>query len=145
MTALRNELGQWLVVRLGGGEYALPVEQVGEVLRMVALTPLPAAPRHVAGLVNLRGRGVPVLDLRQRLGLSAAEPGLDAAIVIVEIRGQTLGLIADAAIDVLEFAATDVTPPDPRAGLEAYVRGVARSDSRLILVLDLEQIAVERP
>src|SRR6516165_6066785 len=83
---VENSLDQWVVLSLDSHEYALPVQSVIEVLRMATLRPLPEAPPFIAGLLNLRGQGIVVLDLLKRLGLPAKEPDLNSQIVIVETK-----------------------------------------------------------
>src|SRR5690349_13823440 len=104
-----------VVVRLDR-EYALPAEHVVEVVRMVAVTPLPEAPPWLAGVINLRGRVVPLIDLRTRLGLPPAEHGLTTAILILEAGGATIGLIADVVTEMLEIGADEIEAPGELAG-----------------------------
>src|SRR5262249_59623694 len=86
---------------LDSHEYAVPVQNVIEVLRMAALRPLPEAPPFIAGLLNLRGRGIVVLDLRKRLGLPAKEPDPTSQIVIVKTKNEPLGLTADEVREII--------------------------------------------
>jgi purine-binding chemotaxis protein CheW len=129
------------VILLGVGErdFALPLGCVVEVVRMAALTPAPGAPGHVLGLLDLRGRVVPVIDLRLVLGLPAATPGLSTPICVVEAGGRAFGLIADAVADVHPLLAPverlEVTP----AG--SPVAGVTHVGGRLVSVLDPEPLA----
>ncbi|HEV3465113.1 MAG TPA: chemotaxis protein CheW, partial [Actinomycetota bacterium] len=89
-----------ILLRVEEREYALPLGCVVEVVRMAALTPAPGAPGHVLGLLDLRGRVVPVMDLRARLGLPPATPGLSTPICVVEAGGRAFGLVADAVTNV---------------------------------------------
>jgi purine-binding chemotaxis protein CheW len=128
-----------ILLRLEGHEYALPLGSVVEVVRMAALAPVPDAPAHVLGLLDLRGRVVPVLDLRRRLGLPPAEPGLSTPICVVEAGGG-FGLVADAVTDVRPLEG----PVEPLAGAPGGgpVAGVAHVDGRLVSVLDPARLAV---
>jgi purine-binding chemotaxis protein CheW len=123
-----------ILLRLEGHEYALPLACVVEVVRMAALAPVPDAPAHVLGLLDLRGRVVPVLDLRRRLGLAPAEPGLSTPICVVEAGGRGFGLVADAVTDVRPL----LGPVERPAGApqDSPVAGVAHVDGRLVSVLD---------
>jgi len=135
-----NSLDQWVVLRLDCGEFALPVCHVLEVLRMVAIQSLPEAPPWVAGILNLRGRGIMVMDLRQRLGLPAKEPDLHSQIVIVDTREGTLGLIADEVIDIITLSRSAFKPAEQLSGVSPLFTALAHAGERLILVLDLDRL-----
>lgn len=132
----------WLVLRVAGREYALAVGNVREVLRMVALTPMPGACPWLAGLVNLRGQGVPVLDLRRRLGLPAVPASLDAVIVVVDVGDRPMGLLAEEVVEVLDLPARQLRATDPLAGSEHLFQAVAEAGERLILVLAPDRLGI---
>jgi hypothetical protein len=90
--------------QVDGRSYALPLEQVLEVVRMVAITPVPDAPAWLAGVVNLRGRLIPMIDLRPRFGAPATEPDPSHVFIVAESRGRTAGVLADRVEDVVEAA-----------------------------------------
>jgi purine-binding chemotaxis protein CheW len=142
MTA-ENVLDQWVVLRVDGREFALPVHQVVEVLRMVAIQPLSETPPWIAGVLNLRGTGIAVLDLRQRLGLSAKAADLHSQIVIVNINETPLGLIADEVIDIITLPRSALKPADRLAGASPLFTALAHAGERLIFVLDLERLTGE--
>jgi purine-binding chemotaxis protein CheW len=116
---------------------------VVEVVRMAALAPVPDGPRHLLGLLDLRGRVVPVLDLRMRLGLAPAEPGLSTPICVVEAGGHGFGLVADAVTGVRPLLAPverlQVAPADSPVG------GVTHVGGRLVSLLDPERLAPAAP
>jgi purine-binding chemotaxis protein CheW len=127
------------VLHLAGREYALPLDRVVEVVRIAALAPVPDAPAFVLGLLNLRGRVVPVMDLRLRLGLQAAEPGLSTPICVFEAAGRAFGLIADRVTGVRRLSA-----PVERLEVvadDSAVAGVTEIDGRLVSLLDPERLA----
>jgi purine-binding chemotaxis protein CheW len=128
---------QWVVFQLAEHEYALRLESVSEVLRMVAITPLPEAPAWLAGVINLRGQVIAVTDLRLRLGLPAPTPGLNTPIIVVEADGRQLGLIADSVVEVLAQAAEPADLPAGLAGQSRLARATLRAGGRLITVLEL--------
>ena len=132
---------QLVVVRLGDHEYGLAAEAVVQVLRMVAIRPVPESPAWLSGVINLRGRTTPILDLRTRLGLPPETPGLSDHIVILGSKDTTLGLIVDAVLEVLEVAADAVEPPDDAVGRDGLVAAVARFGDRLLLVLDVDRLS----
>jgi purine-binding chemotaxis protein CheW len=132
----RPALRPLLILRMQGHEHALPVDDVVEVLRMVAATPLPDAPPWVSGVINLRGRVIPLVDLRSRLGAPGLEPDVSTPIVVVEADGATVGLVVDEVVEVLALPSEAMTLPGPVTAASTAVSGVARAGDRLILVLD---------
>jgi purine-binding chemotaxis protein CheW len=129
-----------LVIRLNGREHALPLEQVVEVFRIVAVTPLPEVPPWVRGVMDVRGRVIPVIDLRVKLGMPARTPDLSTPIVVVEAGGMPAGLVTDEVVEVLALPGAAVEPADHAAGLARVVTSVARPGGRLVLVLDTEAL-----
>jgi purine-binding chemotaxis protein CheW len=103
---------QYLTLSLQGEKYAIPVGRVLEVLEYAKITRLPRMAAYMKGLIDLRGRGVPVLDLALRFGLQESEVAKDTAIVVVEMEGEdgsmVVGLIADAVHEVVEIASDGV-------------------------------------
>jgi purine-binding chemotaxis protein CheW len=135
-----SEVTQLVVFRIEKSEYALPVGNVGEILRMVAIAPVPEAPEWLPGVINLRGRVIPVIDLRIRLGLPSVPVGINTPIVVAEAEGQTVGLVADSVTELLTVPLDSVGPPDELAGPGNTVEAVARANERLILIFDLERV-----
>ena len=133
-------LRQLVVLRLGDREYGLATEVVVQVLRMVAIRPVPESPPWIAGVVNLRGRTTPMVDLRSRLGLPARAPGPADHIVVVRSGDAALSLIVDAVLEVLEVGDGEVEPAADAAGPSGVIAAVARAGDRLILVLDVDRM-----
>jgi len=130
-----------LTFTLDREEFGIPVTQVREVIRVSDITRVPQAPAHVRGVANLRGRILAVVEFRSRLGLPAAELTPRSRVVVVEVRERVLGLLVDAVSQVTKVPEASVAPaPDEVVSTEAtYVTGVARWQSRLIILLDLEK------
>lgn len=126
-----------VVFGLQDNEHAVPAEAVVEVLRMVALTPLPEGPDWLPGVINLRGRVVPVIDLRRRLGLPEMAYGLNTPILVVEVDGRIMGLVPDTVVEILSVPLDAVDTPDGDAG---PMEGLARAGDRLIVILDLPRL-----
>jgi purine-binding chemotaxis protein CheW len=123
-------------------EYGVDVRQVQEIRRMSEITSVPRAPEFVRGVINLRGRILPVLDLKRKLGLGEVEAGRATRIVVVRVGERLLGLLVDGASQVLKVAVSRIEPP-PEEVLERggdYIRGVAKLDDRLIILVDLERL-----
>jgi purine-binding chemotaxis protein CheW len=118
-------------------EYGVPVVRVREVIRVGEITRVPQAPAHVRGVTNLRGRILPVVELRTRLGLAPATNTPRSRIVVVEVHDRVLGLLVDAVLQVAKVPMEVVTPPPDE--VPDYITGVARWRSRLIILLELEK------
>ena len=127
-----------LVFRLDRSRYALPLGDVVEVLPAVALTTLPMAPAIVEGVIDVRGRLVPVLDIRARFRLPARQMDLADHLVLARAGLRTVALRADEAIELLHLDAQDVEPIEPAVPGASYVAGVARTADGLILLHDLQ-------
>jgi purine-binding chemotaxis protein CheW len=130
-----------LVFRLDGAEYALPIEQVAEIVRMVAITPVPGSPSWMAGAIDLRGSVIPVVDLRLRLGLPERAPQPSTPIMVGRTGSRVVGLIADEVVDVLDLAPDRIDALDEAAASGGLVKGIARLDMGLVAVLDLGRMA----
>jgi purine-binding chemotaxis protein CheW len=131
-----------IVFRLHGREYAFPLATVTEVLRMVAVTEVPGSPDWLAGMINVRGCMVPVVDLRTQLGLPRSSPDLNSAIVITDVaqRGR-VGFIADAMVEAAALPEDSIDVLDELGGTAHQVSSVARDGQRLILILDAGRLA----
>jgi purine-binding chemotaxis protein CheW len=122
-------------------EFGIRINQVREVIRVGEITRVPQAPPHVRGVTNLRGRILPVMELRTRLGLTPAIVSPRSRIVVVEVHDRVVGLLVDAVLQVAKVPGETVMPaPDEVLSPEAdYIRGVAHWNSRLIILLELER------
>ncbi len=123
-------------------EYGVDVRQVQEIRRVSEITSVPRAPEFIRGVINLRGRILPVLDLKRKLGLGEVEAGRATRIVVVRVKERLLGLLVDGASQVLKVEVSRVEPP-PEEVVERggdYIRGVAKLDDRLIILVDLERL-----
>jgi len=130
---------QYLAFKLGAELYGIDLLEIQEIRGYSPATPLPNSPPHFRGVMNLRGVIVPVVDLRSRFGLSAAEPGKTNVIVVVTAGGKTTGLLVDAVADVMDVASDQVSPPPAVAGAlpTELIRGVVRTPESLVVLLDL--------
>lgn len=129
----------WVEFRLAGRYYALPVAEVREILRLGELTPVPHSPFPVLGVFNLRGRVVPLLDLRARLGLPEAPADSESRIVLVESRARRIGLLVDAATRVARLARSAIRAAGD-APAAAELRGLCETEGREIGLLDLGSV-----
>lgn len=123
-------------------EYGVDVRQVQEIRRVGEITTVPRAPEFVRGVINLRGRILPVLDMKKKLGLGEVAENQAARIVVVRVRERLLGLLVDGASQVPKIPVSRIVPP-PEEVVERggdYIRGVAKLDDRLIILVDLERL-----
>ncbi|MBW2617502.1 MAG: chemotaxis protein CheW [Deltaproteobacteria bacterium] len=138
--------GRRLIFKLAEEEYGLDVLRVKEVLDSLEITTVPRAPGFIKGVVNFRGKVIPVIDLRLQFGLDAREEGQPSHLIIVEIdhQGETapLGLDVDSVSQVLDIEAKDVTPaPSTRTSLDAaYIQGRVKSGERVSTLLDIDKV-----
>jgi purine-binding chemotaxis protein CheW len=132
---------QLVVFQLGSEAYGVRIDVVREIITLHQVTAVPHAPAFVEGVINLRGRVIPVIDLRRRLDLPPTERGRMTRIVVVEAEGGTVGMVVDAVSEVLTVGASAIEGPSPYLGVEVDgVRGVAKLEDRLIILLDLDKI-----
>ena len=131
---------QVVIFRLAESSYAIEIAAVREIIRPSAITVVPHAPECVRGVINLRSSVVPVLDLRRRCGLPQAPETRESRIVVVQVGDQSVGLQVDGVSEVTTVPADVIEPAAGiirGAGQEHLLRGVARLDDRLIMLLDL--------
>lgn len=131
---------QVVTFRLGGDHFAADIYTVERVLRFTPPTPVPNLPEWVEGVIDYQGRVVPVIDLRRRFGVGDGRP--EGRIVIFAARGDWIGAIVDAVLEVMTLPSEGISdPPALFRGLQAeYLRGLVRRDGRLIIVLDIERL-----
>jgi len=136
-----GDLRQYVLFRIGAEEYGLPIEKVSSIIRYEPSTRVPRAPVSVEGVINLRGRVIPVVNLGKRLFDSEFTPSPHARIVVAEGEGGSVGLVVDAAAEVATVEGDAVMPP-PQTALssdtsEAF-EGVVHYQGRLVILLDLD-------
>ena len=139
-------LETWVTFSLAGETFALPVTHVYEILRVSGITRVPHAPDMVRGVTNMRGRVLPVIDLRVRLGLSVGEATPASRILVVASRGRSLGLLVDAVqqVERIQRDAVQPPPPDVMTAQSDYIVGVTDLGTRLVILLDVDRILIVR-
>lgn len=133
---------QLVVFDLAHEHYGVDIAAVEGIIKMQAITVVPRAPQFVEGVTNLRGKVLPVIDLRKRFGLPPAEDSREMRIVVVEMNGLTVGIIVDAVSEVLRVNADSIEPPSPIVTTvdSAFIRGIAKLEERLVILLDLSKV-----
>jgi purine-binding chemotaxis protein CheW len=135
---------QFVGFRVGEQSHALPISTVREIVRPPEITPVPQSPEHVAGVMNLRGRIVPVIDLRKRFR-QAIENSPKTRVLVIALDGKLIGLLVDSASEVLKIASEEIEPSPQLFGEdnERYVTGVAKHLGRLVILLDVNKLLPE--
>jgi purine-binding chemotaxis protein CheW len=136
-----------VVFRVGDADYVVPASDVVQMESFDGATRVPGAAPFVAGLVQVRGRVVPVVDLRTRFGAPPAERTLDTRIVVVRDGERPVALLVDRAREVIEVPEDAFEPPPPVVAAQAagFVRAVARVGSRLLLSVDVPKVVGPEP
>jgi purine-binding chemotaxis protein CheW len=133
---------QLVSFNIGTEEFGVDILKVQEINRMVEITRVPQAPHYVEGVINLRGKVIPIVDLRKRFGLELKEHDKNTRIVVVDIGGNIMGMIVDSVSEVLRLPASTIEPPpEIVTGVNAeYIKGVAKLEDRLLIFLDLSKV-----
>jgi len=127
---------------IGDEEFGVDILLVQEIIRMLQVTKVPNSPDFVDGVINLRGRIIPVIDFRSKLGIQRKVHDKDTRIVVVEVSGKTVGFIVDAVTEVLRIPA-DITeaPPELVTGINSeFIKAVGKLEDRLLILIDIEKI-----
>jgi purine-binding chemotaxis protein CheW len=132
---------------VGAEEFAVDILAVQEINRMMPLTRVPQSPADVEGVINLRGKIIPVLDLRQRFGMEKGERDGHNRIVVVEVRGRVLGFVVDRVNEVLRIPKSIVDPaPTMSSTIRSdFIQGVGKLEDRLLILLDLDRLFASEP
>lgn len=139
--------GKYLTFQLDREEFGIAVLQVREIMALQDITAVPRVPEYVKGVINLRGKVIPVICLRSRFGLPVAEYGPRTSIVVADVRADSgvmqVGIIVDGVSEVLNVAASDIEPTPAFGGsaAPAYLLGMAKSKDRVKILLDIDQVA----
>jgi len=129
--------------QVGAETFGLPIAAVREIIRVPEITAVPNVPDHIVGVINLRGKIVPVIDLPKRFGAASRAGSAKNRIVVVEMDGRWVGLIVHSATEVLRLPQSKIENPQdvfPDSSLD-YVSGVGKLNGRLVILLDLQKIS----
>jgi purine-binding chemotaxis protein CheW len=139
---MMNKELQIVGFRIGRETFGLPIAMVREIVRVPEITSVPNAPDYIEGVINLRGRIIPVVDLRKRFGEKSFEPNKRNRIVVVELESRPIGLLVNSASEVLRIPPSEIEEPHNvfKEGELNYITGVGKLNGRLILLLDLNRI-----
>ncbi len=139
--------GKYLTFAVAQERYSLPVLKVREIMRLCPVTPVPRMPAYIKGVINLRGKIVPVVDLRERFGLGAAEDTERICIVVVQVEepdgaSRLTGMIVDVVEEVSQFQSDDLEPPpDFGDAVDArFIVGMAKTRGQVKTLLDIDRL-----
>lgn len=138
--------GKYLTFTLAEEEYGIGILKIKEIIGMMAITTVPQTPHYVKGVVNLRGKVIPVIDLRLRFGMESIEYSERTCIIVVEMAGETtdviIGIVVDTVSEVLNIKTEEIEEP-PRFGtrLETdYIQGMAKTEDGVKILLDIDRV-----
>lgn len=136
---------QLVSFQLGQEEYGVEITKVQEIILMGEITRVPQTPPYIKGLINLRSTVIPIVDLRLRFGLPEQPTTDETRIMVVNVRGKTVGIVVDAVNEVLRISREQIAPPPPAVsgpGRE-YLTGLVRLNKGLLILLDIDKLLDE--
>jgi purine-binding chemotaxis protein CheW len=148
--ALHEREGKYLTFTLANEDYGLEILKVREIIGLMDITAIPQTPAYVKGVINLRGKVIPVIDLRLKFGLPAMEYGERTCIIVVEVRTSStsiqMGVVVDTVSEVLNINGADIEPA-PSFGTRVdtrYILGIAKARGAIKILLDIDQVVGPR-
>jgi purine-binding chemotaxis protein CheW len=142
-TGPQGELAQLVSFSILKEEYGVEVLKVREIIRMTAITHMPNTPPYVEGIINLRGKVIPIMSMRKRFGLAETENDSQTRIMVIDIGGDLTGFIVDSVAEVLRISGSEIQPPPSMAsgGIEQeFIVGVVNRADRLLILLDPDKM-----
>ncbi len=139
---ISHELIQLVGFRIADEEFGVDIIKVQEIIRMVDITRVPNTPAFVEGVINLRGKVIPIIDMRKRLELATKPYDKDTRITVVEIENRIVGFIVDSVSEVIRIEKSITEPPPPMVSNinSDFITAIAKLDNRLLILLDLNEI-----
>lgn len=133
---------QLVSFKIDNEEYAVDILSVQEINRMGQITKIPRSGENIEGVINLRGKVIPVVNLRRKFGLPETGNGIDGRIMVVDVNGLIMGIIVDAVSEVLRVPEETIEPPPQIAsGINTdFIRGVGKLETRLVILIDLNRL-----
>jgi purine-binding chemotaxis protein CheW len=136
--------GKYLTFRLGDEEYGLEILKVQEIIGLMRVTPVPQTPAFIRGVINLRGKVIPVVNLRLKFGMASSDDTDHTCVIVVEVEGNRVGIIVDDVCEVLDIQAKDIEPPPPMGHDmdQDFILGMGKVGERVNILLDIEKVLV---
>lgn len=141
-SAVGEEILQFVTFTLNNEEYAVDILSVQEINRITEITQVPNSAEYIEGVVNLRGKVIPIINLRNKFGFEEKPKDDNSRIIIMEIQNITNGLIVDSVSEVLRIPSSIIEPTPPMSSVEntQFIRGIAKLENRLIILLDIDKL-----
>lgn len=137
-----TQKGKHLIFTIGNEEYGIEIKHVIEIIGIQVITPVPELPEYVKGVINLRGKIIPVMDIRLRFKKAERDYDDRTCIIVVEIKDIMIGLVIDRVLEVIDIKEEDITPP-PQLGNgfhHRYIKGIGKVGSNVKLLLEVERL-----
>lgn len=137
---------QYVIFKLADETYGIRIECVSEIIRMQTITKIPKSLDFVEGVINLRGRIIPIIDLKKQFNLGDVTRSKDTRIIVVEMKQEIVGMVVDEVSEVLSLSHDSIEPPSnmvSRVNME-FIQGIGKWDERLIILLDTEKILIDQ-
>ena len=134
--------GKFLTFFLAGEEYGIEILSVHEIIGMMPITCVPGTPDYICGIINLRGKIIPIVDLRRKFGMESKAQTSETCIIVVHVQGVEVGIVVDRVSEVLNIAAGDIEPP-PSFGKDVntdYILGIGKSQSKVKILLNIDRV-----
>jgi purine-binding chemotaxis protein CheW len=134
--------GKFLTFFLAGEEYGIEILSVHEIIGMMSITSVPGTPDHICGIINLRGKIIPIVDLRRKFGMESKAQTSETCIIVVHVQGVEVGIVVDRVSEVLNIAADDIEPP-PSFGRDVntdFILGIGKSQSKVKILLNIDRV-----
>lgn len=137
----RGTEGKYLTFVLGGEEYGLEILKVREIIGLMEITSVPQTPVFIKGVINLRGKVIPVIDLRLKFGMEEAEPTEETCIIVVDIGGAMIGILVDTVSEVLHVMTDQIEPPPSFGGSidTGFILGMGKIKGKVKILLDIDR------
>jgi purine-binding chemotaxis protein CheW len=138
--------GKYLTFFLADEEYGIEILKVQEIIGLLDITMIPRAAPYIRGVINLRGKVIPIIDLRLKFGMAAVENTEETCIIVVRASGVEIGVVVDRVSEVLDIASSDIDAP-PSFGCEvdtSSLLGIAKADGRIKLLLAIDQVLAKQ-
>jgi purine-binding chemotaxis protein CheW len=134
--------GKFLTFFLGSEEYGIEILRVHEIIGVMPITPVPKTPSYIRGVINLRGKVIPVMDLRTKFGMPTVEATSETCIIVVHVRGREMGIYVDRVSEVVDIISQEIEPT-PSLGVDVstqYILGLGKSEGKVKILLDMDRI-----
>jgi purine-binding chemotaxis protein CheW len=134
--------GKFLTFFLAGEEYGIEILSVHEIIGMMPITSVPGTPDYICGIINLRGKIIPIVDLRRKFGMESKAQTSETCIIVVHVQGVEVGTVVDRVSEVLNIAAGDIEPA-PSFGRDVntdYILGIGKSQSKVKILLNIDRV-----